>query len=80
MTCDEAEILLHALIDGELDASHAREVESHLAGCAKCAAAPRLREIRKAVAAGVRYTAPPELRRRIEASLPQPRYRTGARC
>ena len=27
MTCDEAEILLHALIDGELDASHAREVE-----------------------------------------------------
>ena len=31
MTCDEAEILLHALIDGELDASHAREVEAHIA-------------------------------------------------
>ena len=73
MTCDEAEILLHALIDGELDASHAREVEAHLAGCAKCAAAARdYREIRKAVAAGgMRYAAPPELRRRIEASLPQ---------
>ena len=28
MNCDEAEILLHALIDGELDASHAREVEA----------------------------------------------------
>jgi len=39
MTCDEAEILLHALIDGELDAGHAREVEQHVAGCARCAAA-----------------------------------------
>ena len=27
MTCDDAKILLHALIDGELDAGHAREVE-----------------------------------------------------
>ena len=52
MTCDEAEILLHALIDGELDAGHAREVEAHLATCAKCAAAARdYREIRKAMAA-----------------------------
>jgi anti-sigma factor RsiW len=73
MTCDEAEILLHALIDGELDAGHAREVEAHLATCAKCAAAARdYREMKKAVAqGGLRYTAPPELRRRIEASLPQ---------
>jgi anti-sigma factor RsiW len=73
MTCDEAEILLHALIDGELDASHAREVEAHLATCAKCAAAARdYREMKKAVAQrGLRYTAPPELRRRIEASLPK---------
>jgi anti-sigma factor RsiW len=73
MTCDEAEILLHALIDGELDASHAREVEAHLATCAKCAAAARdYREMKKMMAdGGLRYTAPPELRRRIEASLPQ---------
>ena len=28
MTCDEAEVLLHALLDGELDAGHAREVEA----------------------------------------------------
>ena len=28
MNCAECEILLHALIDGELDAGHAREVES----------------------------------------------------
>jgi anti-sigma factor RsiW len=75
MTCDEAEVLLHALIDGELDAGHAREVESHIADCPHCTAALKdYREMSRAIAeAGVRYTAPPELRRRIEASLPQPR-------
>ena len=73
MTCDEAEILLHALIDGELDAGHAREVEAHIAGCPRCAAAlADWREMSKAIAgADLRYTAPPLLRRRIEASLPQ---------
>jgi anti-sigma factor RsiW len=73
MTCDEAEILLHALIDGELDAGHSREVEAHLATCAKCAAAARDYRTMKNVMAdgGLRYTAPPGLRRRIEASLPQ---------
>ena len=75
MTCDEAEILLHALIDGELDAGHARAVEDHIAGCPRCAAQLRAyREMSMAVAgADLRYAAPPELRRRIEASLPQAR-------
>ena len=51
MTCDEAEVLLHALIDGELDAGHAREVENHVAGCPRCAAALRdYREMSKAIA------------------------------
>jgi anti-sigma factor RsiW len=51
MTCDEAEILLHALIDGELDAGHVREVEDHVASCARCAAAlAAYREMGKAVA------------------------------
>ena len=74
MNCEEAEVLLHALIDGELDAGHAREVEEHIAGCPHCAAALKdYREISKAVAeAGARYKAPSELRRRIEAALPQP--------
>ncbi len=73
MTCDEAKILLHALIDGELDAGHAREVEDHVAGCASCAAElAAFREMSKAMAdADLRYTAPSALRRRIEASLPQ---------
>jgi anti-sigma factor RsiW len=73
MTCDEAEILLHALIDGELDAGHARDVENHIAGCPSCTGQLKIyREMSQAIAgAGVRYTAPAELRRRIEASLPQ---------
>ena len=75
MTCDEAEIRLHALLDGELDAGHAREVEAHIAGCPGCAAQLRAyRDMSKAVAAvDLRYTAPPQLRRRIEAALPQAR-------
>ena len=73
MTCDEAEILLHALMDGELDAGHAREVEVHIAGCAACAAKlAAYREMSQAIAAAdMKYTAPLALRRRIEASLPQ---------
>jgi anti-sigma factor RsiW len=74
MTCDEAEILLHALIDGELDAGHAREVEAHIAGCAACAVElAGYREMRKMVAStDLRFTAPPALRRRIEAAIPLP--------
>jgi anti-sigma factor RsiW len=82
MTCDEAEVLLHALIDGELDAGHAREVESHIAGCPRCAAALRdYREMSKAIAeAGAGYTAPTALRQRIEAALPQPRQAPNRRA
>jgi anti-sigma factor RsiW len=74
MTCDEVEILLHALIDGELDAGHAREVEAHIASCPACAAQLKAyREISKAIAgAELRYTAPLSLRRRIDAALPKP--------
>jgi len=73
MTCDEAEILLHALLDGELDAGHAREVEDHIAGCARCAAQlAAYRAMSKIVArADLDYVAPPALRRRIEAALPR---------
>lgn len=75
MTCDEAEILLHALLDGELDAGHAREVENHVASCPRCAAGLRaFREMRETMAgANLQFVAPPGLRRRIEAALPQPR-------
>jgi anti-sigma factor RsiW len=73
MTCDEAEILLHALIDGELDAGHAREVEAHIATCASCAAklAAYRQMSRQVAGAGLRYTAPVSLRQRIDAVLPK---------
>lgn len=52
MTCEEAEVLIHALIDGELDAGHAREVEAHVEGCAHCAALMKdYQEIRRLGAA-----------------------------
>jgi anti-sigma factor RsiW len=73
MTCDEARLLLHALIDGELDAGHAREVEAHIATCAACTAElAAQREMKRVLAdTDLRYTAPAALRARIEASLPQ---------
>jgi anti-sigma factor RsiW len=81
MTCDETQILLHALMDGELDAGHAREVEEHIAGCAACAAElAAYREMSQAIAtADLRYTAPLALRRRIETSLPQPQTQAPSR-
>jgi anti-sigma factor RsiW len=81
MNCEEAEVLMHALIDGELDAGHAREVEAHIVGCTGCAG--RLREFQdlgKAMApAALRYTAPAGLRERIEGKLPAPRTAAAGR-
>ena len=72
MTCAENEVLLHALLDNELDAGHARDVGAHLEGCPHCAAQFRAqRKMQQAMsAAQLRYTAPIYLRRRIEATLP----------
>jgi len=72
MNCDEANVLLHALIDGELDADNARKVEAHIAGCAKCAAAVRdMQDLRKAInPRALRYAAPPGLRRSIQGKVP----------
>jgi anti-sigma factor RsiW len=74
MTCEETEILLHALADGELDAGNARAIEAHVATCANCA--QRLREIRdmREAFAGraLQFEAPASLRTKIEASLPTP--------
>ena len=72
MTCAETEILLHALLDDELDAGNARNVEGHLADCPRCAAQlDAYRAMRHAMSAPqLRYAAPMSLRRRIEAALP----------
>ena len=74
MTCDEAEVMLHALIDDELDAGHAREVETHAAGCARCAAQlASYRDLRQALRGGnLRHMAPASLRRSIDRAVPSP--------
>ncbi len=74
MTCDEAEILLHALIDGELDAGHARDVETHVAACPACAEKLKaFRAMRQSFAqAPLKEAAPAHLRNRIEAALAVP--------
>jgi len=80
MTCDEAKVLLHALLDGELDAGHASEVETHVARCPRCAADLRqFREMRQAmVSANLSFPAPAALRSRLEGILPAPAPRVAA--
>ena len=74
MKCDESEVLLHALIDGELDAGHARDVEAHVASCAGCgekfAAFSTMHEAMSA--APLKETAPEHLRNRIETLIGAP--------
>jgi anti-sigma factor RsiW len=81
MNCEEVNVLLHALIDGELDAGHAREVEAHIASCPDCAA--QLREFlefrKKLTPAALRFAAPAGLRSRIEGKLPAPRVAVASR-
>jgi anti-sigma factor RsiW len=82
MTCNEAEILLHALLDGELDAGNARDVEAHVQHCPQCG--PQLatyRELRRTMqVAQLRFMAPARLRRRIDEAIPaRPAARTSSR-
>ena len=73
MTCQEAHILIHALIDHELDAGHAREVEAHVESCTRCTAQLRdYRGMRAAMSASTMgYRAPESLGRRIDSALPK---------
>jgi anti-sigma factor RsiW len=74
MTCGEFEVLVHALIDGELDAGHARKVEMHTTVCSGCGEKlASLRALRAAISrAGLKEAAPLHLRRRVEALLAVP--------
>jgi anti-sigma factor RsiW len=72
MNCDEAEILLHGLIDNEVEPDHAYRIEAHVGDYARCAAQLHLhRVMRERMAhADLRFAAPPGLRTRIKARLP----------
>jgi len=69
--CPDWQDRLQALIDGELDAAHAAEVEAHLAGCAACAEAyARAIALRAALRGpGVRARAPDRLHVRLDAAV-----------
>jgi anti-sigma factor RsiW len=74
MACSkEKAILLHALLDGQIDPVNAVQFEEHLRTCDLCAAEyARLKEIRAAVSAPeVAHKAPESLRLRIERVLDQ---------
>ncbi len=69
--CADWQDRLQGLIDGELDAAHAAEVEAHLATCADCSSAQRdalaLRDVLRAENARTR--APDRLLTRLDAAV-----------
>jgi anti-sigma factor RsiW len=69
--CGDKELLLHGLLDGELDAANTLLCEAHLRDCAECAAEyERLQSLRSRIrTAGVRYEASADLRARVTAAL-----------
>ena len=72
--CGDKELLLHGLLDGELDAANVLICEGHLAECTACAAEfARLQALRsKLRTPGVAFEAPPALRARLAGVLDAP--------
>jgi anti-sigma factor RsiW len=73
--CTDKELLLHGLLDGELDAVNTLSCEAHLGECAACAAEfKRLQALRsKLRTPGVPFEAPAALRERIAAVVGEAR-------
>src|SRR5229473_3146723 len=73
MTCQETELLIHALADGELDLVKSIEIETHLQGCQSCARAQeeihRLRSCMKD--ASLRFTPAANFEKRLRSAVRQ---------
>jgi mycothiol system anti-sigma-R factor len=71
MSCDFSGTLLHAYLDGELDAVRAAEFERHLETCRECTATLGAAESMRSTLqrAQLYETAPVDLRRKIRAEL-----------
>jgi anti-sigma factor RsiW len=69
--CAEKEMLLHGLLDGELDALNTLAIETHLQSCASCAVQyEQLQKLRSRLRnLQLRYELPEELRVRIQQAL-----------
>lgn len=71
MSCDEAEVLMHGHLDGELDLVRNLDLEKHAQGCQHCA---KLMQRQVALRSAVRnaslyFAAPENLRRRVQVAL-----------
>jgi len=79
MSCDFPGTLLHAYLDGELDAVRAAEFERHLENCRECTATlGAIESLRSSLQRAQLYeTAPADLRRKIRGELKSPA--TGSR-
>jgi anti-sigma factor RsiW len=75
--CADKELLLHGLLDGELDAANTLICEAHLTECGACAAEfSRLQVLRsKLRTPGVPFEVPAALRARIEGAIGAQRIR-----
>lgn len=78
--CPDKELLLHGLLDGELDAANTLSCEAHLRECPGCAAEyARLQALRNRLRTpGVAFEAPATLRAKITAALGEAAARTPA--
>ena len=73
MTCTDIQAAIHGYIDGELDAVRNLEIEQHMQHCAGCSQAYEAEEtVQRAIKAGSHYySAPADLRKRIQSSIRQ---------
>jgi anti-sigma factor (TIGR02949 family) len=70
-SCADMKLLMHGLIDGELDAANALKCDEHLAACGACTAEyESYQALRQAIRTGdARHRAPDALRSRVLAAL-----------
>jgi len=80
MNCDDARILLHGHLDGELELGRDLELQRHLAECPRCAGEYQsMRAMRQRLKDDqFRFTAPLDLVERIRDAMPAGRSRTNS--
>jgi anti-sigma factor RsiW len=73
VNCSETETLVHAYVDGELDAGHVMELEQHLHDCSACEQVLKsCKNLHDRLASHrLSYAAPAGLRERIQKALPR---------
>jgi anti-sigma factor RsiW len=81
VNCQEAQTLLHAYVDGELEMTGTLEIEQHLQTCPACASAhARLVDLRTALQTQLPYHTPRrQLRLNVQAALRRAGRRDSAR-